>query len=332
MKVVRRGRTAHPARAARSAAASGSARVAPLRKPSEDAWYAAKGLSFRCTACGACCTGEPGYVWVKPADVKRLAKAKGMTPEAFEKAYVRRVGERTSLKERANGDCVMLENRKCSVYDAKPTACSTFPFWKDVVSSPEAWADTAERCPGMNHGDVYDAAEIGTLLSGVPGPLLEKQAAARGESGADVATVSEETWARAFADLEAVYADLERELPRYKFVCQASGDCCDFEAFGHRLYVTTLEAEHFLRHSPQKRFNENPKQCPAWGADRLCKARAGRMLGCRTFYCGTNKNADPNEIYERYYRRIKDLHTTHGIPFRYADVTAWAAERRPARS
>ncbi len=42
------------------------------------------------------------------------------------------------------------------------------------------------------------------------------------------------------------------------------------------------------------------------------------------------KLVDPNEIYERYYRRIKELHERHGIPFRYADVTAWSAERRPA--
>lgn len=305
--------------------------MTPLPRPSEESWYADKGLSFRCTACGGCCTGEPGYVWLREADVRRLAKAKGLTAEAFAKLYVRRVGERLSLKERANGDCVMLENRKCSVYEAKPTACSTFPFWSEVVATPQTWAETAEKCPGMNHGDVYDTAEIATMLRGVPGPLLEKQAAARGEGPDDAADVPAQTWARAFADLEAIYADLDRELPRYKFVCQASGDCCDFEAFGHRLYVTTLEAEYFLVNSPQRRFNDDAKQCPAWGPDRMCKARAGRMLGCRTFYCGTNKNADPNEIYERYYRRIKDLHTVHAIPFRYADVTAWAAERRPAK-
>jgi Fe-S-cluster containining protein len=307
--------------------------MSPLPRPTDEPWYAQKGLSFRCTACGACCTGAPGYVWVKDADIRRLAKAKGMTPEAFAKLYVRQVGDRLSLKERSNGDCVMLEGRKCSVYDAKPIACSTFPFWDDVVESPASWAESAERCPGMNHGDVYDRGEIATLLRGVPGPLLEKQAAARRATDPSDAPepVSEATWVQAFADLDAIYADLDRELPRYKFVCQASGDCCDFEAFGHRLYVTTIEAEYFFRNSPQKRFNDDPKQCPAWGADRMCKARTGRMLGCRTFYCGTNKNADPNEIYERYYRRIKDVHAAHGIPFRYADVTAWAAERRPAK-
>jgi hypothetical protein len=181
----------------------------------------------------------------------------------------------------------------------------------------------------MDRGDLYSREEVELLASGVSAPLLEKQAAAR---AADEAKphVSEETWAAAFAELERVYADLEAELPRYKFTCVASGDCCDFDAFGHRLYATTLEAEYFFRNSPRQRANQNPGHCPAWGADRLCKARDGRMLGCRTFFCGGSKNGDPSEIYERYYRRVKDVHERHGLPFRYADVTAWAAERRPA--
>lgn len=305
--------------------------MSPLPRKDDRPWYAESGLSFLCTACGQCCTGDPGYVWVRPADVRRLAKHKGMTPEEFTKKYVRKVGDRLSLRERANGDCVMLEDRKCSVYPVKPTACSTFPFWDEIVASKESWDETAAKCPGMTRGGAtYDVADVEVLLSGVPEPLLAKQAAARAAADAPAPVVPEATWAAAFAELSALYAELDAELPRYKFVCQASGDCCDFEAFGHRLYASTLEAEWFFRNSPTQRMNANAKLCPAWGADRMCKARTGRMLGCRTFYCGEHKNGDPNEIYERYYRRIKELHERHGIPFRYADVTAWSAERRPA--
>jgi uncharacterized protein len=301
----------------------------PLPPRPEAPWYG-DGLKFRCTACGACCTGEPGYVFVTSRDVARLAKHKGTTPEAFAKLYVRRVGSRLSLKERANGDCSMLEGGKCSVYAVKPTACSTFPFWPEILESREAWDETAERCPGMNRGDDYAPAEIATLRAGVSAPLLEKQAAARAKAGAPPPAVSDEAWEAALADLDRIYADLEAELPRHKFVCQASGDCCDFDAFGHRLYATTLEAERFFRRSPPDRANDDPRSCPAWGKDRLCKAREGRMLGCRTFFCAGGQGVDPNAIHERYYRRVKDVHDRHGIPFRYADVVEWAKERRPA--
>jgi Fe-S-cluster containining protein len=271
-------------------------------------------------------------VWVTTAEVRRLAKAKGLSPDAFSKKYVRRVGGRLSLRERENGDCVMLEGKKCSVHEVKPKQCVTYPFWTEVVDRPSDWEAEAKKCPGIGSGDLYTEAEIDALVSGVEAPMVEKQAAARREGRAPEAPAgpTEAQWTAALSELEAIYADLDAEMPRYKFVCQASGDCCDFDAFGHRLYATTLEAEWFFRNSPQRRMNANPRHCPAWGADRMCKARAGRMLGCRTFYCGTNKNADPNEIYERYHRRIKDAHDRHGIPFRYADVLAWSAERRPA--
>jgi Fe-S-cluster containining protein len=306
--------------------------MAPLPRREDPPWYE-KGLRFSCTECGKCCTGAPGYVWVTAADVARLAKAKGLTPDAFSKAYVRRVGGRLSLQERANGDCVMLEGKRCSVHEVKPRQCVTYPFWSETVDRPEDWEAEAAKCPGVGSGDLYTAAEIDALVQGVEAPMVEKQRArsrGRDEGPAAPPGPTEAQWAAALADLEAVYADLDAEMPRYKFVCQASGDCCDFDAFGHRLYATTLEAEWFFRNSPRQRMNANPRHCPAWGGDRLCKARAGRMLGCRTFHCGTNKNADPHEIYERYHRRIKEVHDRHGIPFRYADVVAWSAERRPA--
>lgn len=294
-------------------------------------WYA-DGLDFKCTACGACCTGAPGYVWVEPADVERLAKHKGIDAKTFTRLYVRRVGRRLSLKERSNGDCVMLEGERCSVYAVKPTACSTFPFWDEVLESKETWEATKERCEGIGQGDRFTAAEIDVIRRGVPGPLLDRQEAAkRLESPkGGPPPVDDATWSRALAELESLYTELDGELRRYTFQCRASGDCCDFDAWGHRLYATTLEAEHFFRHSPEKRANENPGHCPAWGKDRLCSAREGRMLGCRTFFCITGTRGDPHEVHERYYRRVKEIHDRHGIPFRYADITAWAAERRPA--
>ncbi|MCH7752933.1 MAG: YkgJ family cysteine cluster protein, partial [Planctomycetes bacterium] len=35
-------------------------------------WYQ-DGLRFKCTGCGNCCTGSPGYVWVNQAEINALA-------------------------------------------------------------------------------------------------------------------------------------------------------------------------------------------------------------------------------------------------------------------
>ena len=79
---------------------------------------------FKCTACGDCCTGAPGYVWVNQAEITAMAERLGMEVAAFEKKYVRQIGVRRSLVEYKNGDCVFFDNqtRKCKVYEQRPAA------------------------------------------------------------------------------------------------------------------------------------------------------------------------------------------------------------------
>jgi Fe-S-cluster containining protein len=251
--------------------------------------------------------------------------------------HVVRVGKRFSLREEPNGDCCMLQDGKCSVYDVKPTRCSTFPFWEPVLASEAAWNEAAERCEGIGQGDLYGPEEIERMRAGDARPLVGKHARpperpVTSRFNADLPAPEGPDWPAAFAALEALYADLERELPRWQFTCSASGNCCDFDAYGHRLYASTIEAEYFFRHAPSARAGDDERQCPAWGADRLCKARTGRMLGCRTYFCPPYPQGVPQDLHEVYDRRIKALHERHGIPYAYRDVIEWAAERAPRRT
>ncbi len=80
----------------------------------------------------------------------------------FEERYVRRVGIRKSLVEYANGDCVFFDGhaRKCTVYDARPRQCRTWPFWQSNVASEEAWQQTCEVCPGSGNGKLHSAEQV----------------------------------------------------------------------------------------------------------------------------------------------------------------------------
>jgi hypothetical protein len=128
---------------------------------SDEPWYQ-DGLRFKCTACGDCCTGAPGFVWVNKADIAALAAEVGVEVDAFEAKYVREVGIRKSLVEFDNGDCVFFDNktRKCQVYAARPRQCRTWPFWDSNLRSPEAWAETCEVCPGSGRGKLYQLDHI----------------------------------------------------------------------------------------------------------------------------------------------------------------------------
>lgn len=124
-------------------------------------WYA-DGLKFKCSQCGDCCTGAPGYVWVNKSEIEALAELVEMTVDDFEAMYVRKVGIRKSLKEFPNGDCVFFDNkaRSCSVYGARPRQCKTWPFWDSNLKSPETWAQTCEECPGSGKGKLYTLQQI----------------------------------------------------------------------------------------------------------------------------------------------------------------------------
>jgi Fe-S-cluster containining protein len=123
-------------------------------------WYK-DGLRFRCTRCGHCCTGAPGYVWVNEAEVTALARFRGESVAEVTALYTRSVHGRRSLREKANGDCVFYDRAEgCTVYPVRPRQCRTWPFWESNVDSPEAWEKTCEVCPGSGKGDLVSAEEI----------------------------------------------------------------------------------------------------------------------------------------------------------------------------
>jgi Fe-S-cluster containining protein len=124
-------------------------------------WYQ-DGLRFTCSQCGDCCSGAPGYVWVNNEEIAALAALVGMSSEAFEVEYVRQVGIRKSLKEFSSGDCIFLdpEKRGCTVYDARPRQCRTWPFWDSNLKSPADWAHTCSVCPGSGKGKLYQLQQI----------------------------------------------------------------------------------------------------------------------------------------------------------------------------
>ena len=124
-------------------------------------WYA-EGLKFKCTQCGDCCTGAPGFVWVNKEEIEALAALVKLDVETFEDKYVRQVGVRKSLIEFPDGACVFFDTdaRKCTVYEARPRQCRTWPFWDSNLKTPGDWQHTCDVCPGSGKGKLYTLEQI----------------------------------------------------------------------------------------------------------------------------------------------------------------------------
>ena len=106
-----------------------------------------------------------------------MARELRCTREEFLDRYTRRVGARRSLRElKIDGrfDCVFLDRTTrpgkaiCGIYRARPSQCRTWPWWPEVVETPETWAETKRLtpCPGMDTGPMHSLVDITIGLTG----------------------------------------------------------------------------------------------------------------------------------------------------------------------
>ena len=130
--------------------------------------------------------------------------------------------------------------------------------------------------------------------------------------------------------LELIHAEVSETIRRLGPLCLASGQCCRFEAHGHRLYASGLEAARCVAicrdegrgiglddiEAAVQRGN-----CP-WQDGRLCTARAGRPSGCRVYFCDPRAAELVPEIAERAHAGIKAIHEDHDIPYVYGEWRA----------
>ena len=133
-------------------------RLPQIQPGAKDPEWFDDGLRFRCQGpeCGECCSGKhgPGAVWLGLEEIKRLASHLGLTVPEMRRRYLRRLQGRTSLRERANFDCIFyLPGEGCSVYEARPLQCRTYPFWGRILASRVTWDLEAEKCPGIGADD-----------------------------------------------------------------------------------------------------------------------------------------------------------------------------------
>ncbi len=142
----------------------------PFGPPDEDGQSSTeKGLRFRCTMCGNCCTGAPGTVMLDASARTALAKLLQLSEPDFVEQYTKPIDGGISLGERLTAfgwDCVFLDRTTvpgkavCGVYESRPIQCRTWPFWKRNLVEERAWDRASVTCPGMNTGPLTPARTV----------------------------------------------------------------------------------------------------------------------------------------------------------------------------
>lgn len=128
----------------------------------------------------------------------------------------------------------------------------------------------------------------------------------------------------AIGDIHEEVAEAVRQAGPH---CLASGRCCRFDEYGHRLYATGLEAARCVRLCAEEgrpiadadvRHAIDRGRCP-WQEGRLCLARGGRPVGCRVYFCDPRAEMLVPELAERAHAGIRAVHERFGVPYVYGE-------------
>ena len=122
-----------------------------------------KGINFKCQGSSNCCVsrGSYGYVYLSKKDLIKIAKYLNVSINLFKKKYCEYSDGYLHLKEiNINGNCQFLENKKCSIYTARPMQCRTWPFWKENMNIKKWNEELINFCPGIGKGKLISTYMI----------------------------------------------------------------------------------------------------------------------------------------------------------------------------
>lgn len=151
--------------------------------------------------------------------------------------------------------------------------------------------------------------------------------------------------------IRRLYQELDSQIRQRGPTCWSSGKCCNFEQYGHRLYVTALEIAWVLAQT-ERPTAADTSQTPSAGlrgirdhrghqeghpvslpqitrqascpfqADRLCTIHSIRPMGCRVFFCQQGTQQWQNCLYETFLAKLHRLHDDLALPYRYLEWRA----------
>lgn len=135
-------------------------------------------------------------------------------------------------------------------------------------------------------------------------------------------TMGEECFTQLVPALREILAWADSEVAKESPRCEASGKCCRFKDFGHRLYLSQMEAKLLMDGAPPHPIPSDENCCP-YQVNGLCTRREERPLGCRVYFCDPNFSGSMERIMEEGIFRLKKLADQHQIGWDYASLHAF---------
>jgi hypothetical protein len=134
----------------------------------------------------------------------------------------------------------------------------------------------------------------------------------------------------ALAALEDVYASVDAALAPVGTACRACGRCCRFRPGGIVLFASSLEMVALVSQpGPPDDADFVPGgavagrwTCPHQEGD-VCTVRGVRPLGCRTYFCHAQAEAQGRAVHAEFLGRLRAVAREHGYPWWYGPAKVY---------
>jgi hypothetical protein len=124
------------------------------------------------------------------------------------------------------------------------------------------------------------------------------------------------------AEIDRLYQWIDQTLANHRAQageCNACGKCCDFDAYGHRLYVTHAEMLYFSEKIGTDNLKPMPSGACPYRVNHRCSVHEYRFSGCRIYGCQGDAEFQ-NQLTEQALDKIKAWCDTLGVPYEYSDL------------
>ena len=121
-----------------------------------------KGLKFECTQCGNCCRthDEYSFVYLAEGDITALTEHLELDRATFLERHCQEEDGWITLRIDEPACPFLNDAGGCSVYEARPKQCRTWPFWVENLKRATWEGPVSDCCPGIGKGELVSADEV----------------------------------------------------------------------------------------------------------------------------------------------------------------------------
>ena len=122
-------------------------------------------------------------------------------------------------------------------------------------------------------------------------------------------------------EVEVIYnwldSQIESNIPEK---CDACGQCCDFIAYDHRLYVTVPEVMYLAAKLQTENLRSMQAGLCPYNEEGKCTVHQYRFSGCRIFNCKADADIQ-SQLSEETLKKFKELCNKYKVPYNYMELS-----------